>query len=93
MPVFAIIRQTDPQDAMAGAIEREFPFANYDLGNGAWLVAGHGTAKDIADKLEITPDGKNGTGVVIEAASYFGRANPAIWTWIKNQWEGGPHGQ
>ena len=72
---------------------REFPTANYDLGSGVWLVAGPGSAKDISDKLKITPDGVNGTGVVIEAASYFGRANPAIWTWIKNQWEGGPHGQ
>jgi len=29
-----------------------------------------------------------GSAVVIEAASYFGRANPAIWSWIKTHWEG-----
>ncbi len=93
MPIFAVIRQTDSDQALAGAIKKEFPTGNYDLGDGAWLVAGAGSAKDIADKLQITPDGVSGTGIVIEAASYFGRANPAIWTWIKNQWEGGPHGQ
>jgi len=87
MPVFAVVRQSIPSDALAQAITREFETGNYDLGNGSWLVAGAGTAKDIADKLGITPDGVTGTAVVIEAASYYGRANPAIWTWIKNHWE------
>lgn len=92
MPVFAVIRQTDPENATHGAVLREFPDAHYDLGSGVWLVAGVGTAQEISNKLGITPDAKNGTGVVIEAASYYGRANPAIWTWIKANWERGANG-
>lgn len=92
MPVFAVIRQTDPESALLSAIAREFPETHYDLGSGVWLVAGAGTAQEISNKLGITPDANTGTGVVIEAASYYGRANPAIWTWIKNQWVGGPNG-
>lgn len=92
MPVFAVIRQTDPASALHGAVIREFPEAHYDLGSGVWLVAGTGTAQEVSNKLGITPDANTGTGIVIEAASYYGRANPAIWTWIKNLWVGGPNG-
>lgn len=87
MPVFAVIRQTSKAGALEGAIRKEFAEASYDLGHGTWLVAGSGTAHDISDKLGITPDAVSGTGIVIEAASYYGRANPAVWTWIKENWE------
>jgi cobalamin biosynthesis protein CbiD len=93
MPVFAVIRQSTKPDTLGSAIVREFPDAHYDLGNGVWLVAGAGTAKEISDKLKITPEAESGTGLVLEAASYYGRANPAIWTWIKTRWEGSANGR
>jgi hypothetical protein len=80
MPVFAVIRQSTPSDALGQAIAREYAEAHYDLGDGVWLVAGSGTAKDVADKVGITPAGAVGTAIVLEAASYYGRANPAIWS-------------
>jgi hypothetical protein len=92
MPVFTVIRQTKNIDSLASAVAKGFPDAHYELGDGVWLVAGNGTASDISDKLGITPNAENGTGVVIEAASYYGRANPAIWTWIKDNWERRPNG-
>lgn len=92
MPVFAVIRQSVPSEPLAAAIAREYEGTHYDLGDGVWLVAGSGTAKDVADKLLITPEGKSGTAIVLEAASYYGRANPAIWSWIKTYWEGAPGG-
>ena len=89
MTIFAIIRQPGPNFERLGlAIAQTYPLHHYDLGNGAWLVAARGTAKDIADRLLIT-GGENGSAVVVEAASYYGRANPAIWTWIKANWEVG----
>ena len=92
MPVFAIIRQSAPTDALAHAVAREYSSAHYDLGQGAWLVAGPGTAREVADKLGITPDGVTGTAIVVETASYYGRANPAIWSWIKTYWESTTNG-
>ncbi len=92
MPVFAVIRQSSKAGALESAIQKEFPQAHYDLGHGAWLVAGPGTAREIASTLGMVPEPINGTGVVIEAASYYGRANPAIWTWIKSNWERGSNG-
>jgi hypothetical protein len=90
MPIFTVIRLAE-KATIAEAIERNFAEDHYDLGHGTWLVASNGTAKELADQLGIS-DGTNGTGLVLEIASYFGRANPAIWTWIKSKWEGGPHG-
>lgn len=87
MPVFAVIRQTSKAGALEAAIQQQFADSSYELGNGTWLVAGPGTANDISDKLGITPEAVSGTGIIIEAASYYGRANPAVWTWIKENWE------
>ena len=89
MAIFTIIKQPGPNAENLGpAIADTYPLHNYDLGGGAWLIAAVGTAKDVADRLQIS-EGTNGSAVVLEAASYYGRANPAIWTWIKANWSFG----
>lgn len=88
MTIFAVINQPSPSsDRLQAAIVSVYPRHNYDLGNGTWLVSDSGTASEISAKLGITPEGENGSAVILEVASYFGRANPAIWTWIKTNWE------
>lgn len=89
MAIFAVIRQPGANaEQLEIAVKATYPLHHYDLGEGAWLIAGQGTAKDICDRLRIT-GGENGTAVVLEAASYYGRTNPAVWTWIKNNWSVG----
>jgi hypothetical protein len=86
MAIFSILAQPGADVQKLGdSIKATYPLHHYSLGDGAWLVAALGTAKDIADRLTITA-GPNGPAIVIEAASYYGRANPAIWTWIKSNW-------
>lgn len=91
MAIFAIIKQPGQADNVGDTIRMHFPATNYDLGDGAWLVAAPTTAQELSEKLGIT-SGINGSGIIVEVASYFGRANPAIWTWIKANWEGNPLG-
>ncbi|MEO8925901.1 MAG: hypothetical protein ABI306_01945 [Caulobacteraceae bacterium] len=87
MAIFAIISQPSPNgEKLAGAIKAAFDDAVYDVGNGVWLVSGRGPAREISDRIGIT-NGENGSGIILELASYFGRANPAIWTWIQANWE------
>ncbi len=90
MAIFAVIVQTGSGgDVLAAAIRQHFDQANYQLdGDRGWLVAARATAKEVSDTLGIT-DGATGSALVVEVASYFGRANPNIWTWIKNNWEAG----
>ena len=89
MAVFAIISQaTSDVGALSSAIKTAYPLHHYELSDSAWLVAARGSAKDISDRLLIS-DGPTPGAVVIEAASYFGRANPAIWTWITANWNVG----
>ena len=89
MAIFAIIKQPGQADNVGGAIQAHYPVSHYDLGADSWLVAAPTTAQDLSEKLEIT-SGINGAAVIAEVASYFGRANPAIWSWIKANWEGSP---
>lgn len=95
MAIFAIIPQPGPHaDKLAPAIIGAFPDAYLSIGSSVWLVAGSGTAQDISNRVGITGVEPNvvGSAVVIEAASYFGRGNPAIWSWIKANWEARPVG-
>lgn len=87
MPIFAIIRQpaADPM-SLGRAVTAAFPDKHYPLSDTTWLVAANGTAIDVSTKLGLGANGIN-TGVVVEVGSYYGRANPAIWTWIKSNWE------
>ena len=87
MAIFAVIRQPGlNSEKLAAAVTSAYP-NHYDLGNGVWLVAERTTAQEISNKLQILPEPTNGSAVILEAASYFGRANPAIWSWMKSNWE------
>lgn len=88
MAIFAIIQQPGANaEKLQSAVEAAFPATMYPIGAGVWLVAGAGTAQDVANRIGVTPDGASGSAIVLEAASYFGRANPAVWSWIKSNWE------
>lgn len=87
MTLFTIIQQPGTVgNKLANAVSAAYPDDVYDLGNGAWIVSDSATAKEVSDKVGIS-EGENGSGVVVEVASYFGRANPAIWSWMKTKWE------
>jgi hypothetical protein len=90
MAVFAIIVQPDANSAkLAPAINEHFRETSYPIdGAHGWLISANKTAKDVCDILGIT-DGTNGAAIVLEVASYFGRANPSVWSWIKIHWETG----
>ena len=91
MAIFAIIKQPGAADNIGLAILTHYAASCYVLSTEAWLVAAPSTASEVSDRLGITT-GVSGSAVVVEVASYFGRANPAIWSWIKANWEGPPVG-
>lgn len=88
MSIFLLV-QTDLDDAvkLSKKILETFPNDNYSLSNGSWLVSAEGTAEGISVKLGVK-EGLISSVVIAEIASYHGRANPAIWSWIKDKWEG-----
>jgi hypothetical protein len=94
MAVFLIVALPHENRAkLPAAINAAFPNANYTLdSNAGYLVSATTiTAQMVSDRVGLT-DGTNGAGIVVEVAAYYGRANPNIWTWIKNNWEGSPSG-
>ena len=88
MSIFMIVEvNSTPRDVLGKKIIETYPDEHYSLEGGNWLVSDSTTAKAISDKLGLT-EGEAGSAVIVEAASYYGRANPAIWSWIKDKWEG-----
>jgi hypothetical protein len=92
MSIFVVIQQnkSGPKGVLADMIVST-AIPSYQLLEGVWLVANEGTARDVCEKLGIA-EAETGTAVVTEVGSYFGRANPAIWTWMKANWGGQPLG-
>lgn len=87
MTIFTVFRQPGLNgEKLPGAIAEHFPNNFLMIGDDIWLVAGKSTAQEVSDKLGIST-GDNGSGVVLAVSSYFGRANPNIWDWIKTKWE------
>ena len=94
MTVFVVIPQPNPNAGrLATAIAETFPQEGsvYALDDGkGWLISATGTAQSISEKLGVT-SGENGGALVLEMASYFGRANPNIWSWIRSSLEKPTH--
>jgi hypothetical protein len=82
MVVFAILSPIGDNSALETVIPIQFPNDWLKLAPGQWLVAGKGTAVDVSNKLGIS-DGQNGVGLVFSVSSYFGRADPNVWEWIR----------
>lgn len=89
MSIFAILPQSIASRAtVKAALDRVIPDvgARYALSDGCWLVSARSTAQQLSNDLQITT-GEGGAAIVLEVASYYGRTNPAVWSWIKNNWE------
>jgi hypothetical protein len=80
MTIFIIVQQQSVvENRLSAAITEAYPDDVYKLEGNAWLVSDNTTAVDVSNKIGIT-NGDAGSAVVVEAASYYGRANPAIWS-------------
>jgi hypothetical protein len=81
MSIFAVL--ADPSNTvLESTIKFQFPDDHLTIRPGQFLVAAKSTAKDLSNQL--IPEGQS--GIVLTVSSYFGRANPAIWEWIKTKW-------
>ena len=87
MTIFAIIASSGPlSGGLTADIVAHAEFRHLRVADHLWLVAGGGTAKEVADKLGIS-EGKKGSAIVLEISSYWGRATPDVWSWVKTNWE------
>ena len=82
MTIFVVFKVAEPAK-MHAAILSAFPQDHLRLQDNEWLISGIGTAKDISDKLNISPPGGTGSAIVFSMANYYGRATTETWDWIK----------
>jgi hypothetical protein len=74
---------SDPENAGLGVtIAQTFPEDYLLLRPGQWLIAASGTAREISDKIGLTPSGTTGSGIVLAVSGYYGRGSTQIWEWI-----------
>lgn len=87
MAIFAIMSEKGTgAEKLDAAIKLNFPQDHLTINPGSWLVAWKGTPSDLSAKLGIS-DATTGSAVVVSISTYFGRASPDIWVWIKTKWE------
>lgn len=86
MPIFVVFRVSDVQK-MESALRSAFPDDHLKVASGQWLVSANGTAKDVSDRLKVTPGQDTGPAIIFSMANYYGRATTEIWDWIKTKAE------
>ena len=95
MAIFAIISQPNPSEKagrLDAAIKTDFPGAFKLDGNVGWLISAQTSAQNLAEQLKISNTNENGAAIVFEIKSYWGRANPNTWTWLKEKLEAASNG-
>jgi hypothetical protein len=88
--IFVVLAALNPI-GLEGQIAATYPTDHLKVGDGEWLIASVGTAKDVSDKLGVT-NGTPSNGIVVSISGYYGRQQSNVWEWIRTKWEGGPHG-
>jgi hypothetical protein len=85
MAVFMVLPRA-PTPKLDAAIQASFPDDSFQLSGNQWMVSFRGTAVALSEKLGIT-DGANGSAVIAQIGSYYGRAPRDVWDWIKQKLE------
>lgn len=96
MTIFAVLMPI-PQQALVEEITKSFPEDYLSLNETQYLISTRGTVVELATKLGIYDEKQpekpaTGVAVLLTISSYFGRASPTIWDWIKAKLESPPSG-
>jgi len=82
--LFAVL--ADPSnDLIANSLNQNFPDDHIQIRPGQWFLVGSGTAKDISDKLKVTPGPDVGSAVIVAVSGYYGRASSPVWEWVASK--------
>lgn len=87
MNVYTVIA-TDRAEVAGAAVAERFPSDNIRLSDNAWLIAGRGTAQEVAGLLGMpTTMGEQSpfSAVVTMVNGYYGFAPNNVWEWIANK--------
>lgn len=85
MGVFAVISPT-PDPELAERIGTASGGKCFAYSDRSWLVKFDGTSMKLARELKADGDGDQ-SAIVLSVSSYYGRANPQIWEWLRTHWE------
>jgi hypothetical protein len=86
MSVFVVISPNISNPKLEAAIIEHFSEEHYKISDNQWLICAGGISQSVAERLGI-PSGDVDTAIVFAASGYWGRANPAIWEWLKVKWD------
>ena len=80
--LFAVL--ADPQNlVLEQALTSAFPSDHIQIRPGQWFVVAPGTAREISDRLGVTPGTTSGAAVIVAVSGYYGRASTELWEWVK----------
>lgn len=82
--VVSIVNPSGLAGSIASSVET-FGQPFMKISDTTYLLSHDGAARQLADDLGVTA-GNKGTAIVTEVASYWGRGDPGIWTWMEAHW-------
>lgn len=83
MALFALVCPNE-NPSLAQTLQATFPNDHLKIGGGQWLVALHGTARELSDALGISK-GTLGTVIVLTISAYWGNAPNDVWEWMSSR--------
>jgi hypothetical protein len=90
MPIYMVSALTNPNEVATAVQEKVQEADRYRLAPVGWLVKHSGTTKELSDLLGVTSDipmatAPLGSVVITLVGSYYGRAQPDLWEWIRTR--------
>jgi hypothetical protein len=83
MPLFIVATtSTLSEKALKEKIARHFPYDNYEIGKGQWLISYPGIARTLFERLAEGDQGSIVDTVTFGISGYYGYASQELWEWI-----------
>lgn len=79
--LFAVMADPDNRK-IVGILEAEFPEDHLQIRPGQWFLVSSGTARQVSDRLQVTPGNETGAAVIVSVNGYYGRTSSQIWEWV-----------
>jgi hypothetical protein len=83
MTIFAVMAR-EPKPELESVLASSYPSTHYRFADRVWFVVGPGTARDVAENLNVRNGGITGVIVMPITGDNYGVASADLWNWLRS---------